>query len=206
MNIEFGTTKGPCNTKFAPLAALGLYWRQSGTLQPLQNGLYVPERAAFSTADKLIQVLVSMLAGCEYICEVNSFLRTEFDLAQAWGFERYLEQSSLAIALNQLSRTQLEQIEQAVGVIWAANSRALQHDWRGFLRLDLDLSGLPCGKNAEMSEKGFFSGKKTPLAVNSSAPMLWFIARRRAPTWSLAPSQAQLASSQPSWRSKLLST
>jgi len=30
-----------------------------------------------------------------------------------------------------------------------------------FLELDFDLSGLPCGKQAEKSVKGYFSGKKT---------------------------------------------
>jgi len=35
------------------------------------------------------------------------------------------------------------------------------HDWHGFLWLDFDLSGLPCGQQADGSQKGFFSGKKT---------------------------------------------
>lgn len=166
MKLEFGLTDGPCNTKFAPLAVLGLYFRQSGLLDPLKTVAFGPDSTAFSIADKLLQVLVSMLAGCRYIYEVNSSLRTETSLAQAWGFERFLEQSSLALVLNQLSRTNLAQIEQAVRTIWAANSWTLRHDWRGFLWLEVDLSGLPCGKGAEGSEKGYFSGKKTPLAAS----------------------------------------
>ena len=74
--------------------------------------------------------------------------------------------SSLALALNRLSRMNLDQIEQAVQAIWRENSRARGHDWRGLLWLDLDLSGLLCGKEAEGSEKGFFSGKKMLLGVN----------------------------------------
>jgi hypothetical protein len=84
-------------------------------------------------------------------------------LAQAWGFARYLEQSSLALALNHLNRTNLTQLEMATEAIWRQTSRALEHDWRGLLRFDLDLSGLVCGKEAEWSEKGYFSGKKTPM-------------------------------------------
>ncbi|MCB0202141.1 MAG: hypothetical protein KDI03_18895 [Anaerolineae bacterium] len=45
-------------------------------------------------------------------------------------------------------------------------SRTKRHDWRGFLELDFDLSGLPCGKQAEGSQKGYFSGKKTSLGGN----------------------------------------
>jgi hypothetical protein len=104
-----------------------------------------------------------MLADCEYLCEVNSRLRTETDLARAWGFERYLERSSLTKSLDQLSRTNLTQLEEVSRAIWRLHSRSLLHDWRGFLYVELDLSGLPCGKGAEESEKGYFSGKKTPL-------------------------------------------
>jgi len=206
MNTEFGLTSGPCNTKYAPLAALGLHFRQSGTLQPLQNVTSGPGQPAFSTADKLVQVLVSMLAGCEYISEVNSRLRTESALARAWGFERYLEQSSLALVLNELSRTQLAQIEQAVAVIWAANSRAVRHDWRGFLCLDLDLSGLPCGKGAEGSEKGYFSGKKTPPDASLRAPVPCSMAKRSGPTCSPVPVRVRLVSNRRSWQPKLRST
>ena len=111
-------------------------------------------------------MLCSILAGCEYISEVNSYLLTETELARAWGFERYLEQSSLASCPNQLSRMNLTQLEQVSQAIWRSHSRSLRHDWRGFMRVELDLSGLPCGKRVEESEKGYFSGKKTLQDAN----------------------------------------
>ena len=166
MKTEFGLTNRPFNTKFAPLAALGLHFQQDGTLKYFDQITSEGGQPDFSPATKLIQVLSSMLAGCEYIYEVNSYLRSEMLLARAWGFKRYLEQSSLASELNQLSRTNLAQLEQVSQSIWRLHSQSLAHDWRGFLRLELDLSGLPCGKSAEESEKGYFSGKKTPQDAN----------------------------------------
>ena len=166
MNTEFGLTTGSFNTKYAPLAAFAQHFHERGTLQPLQGVLDEAGQPEYRLADKLIQVLVSIMANCEYICEVNSRLRSEMELARAWGFERFLEQSSLALALNRLSRMNLSQLEQAVQAIWSETSRALRHDWRGLLWLDLDLSGLLCGKEAEGSEKGYFSGKKMLLVVN----------------------------------------
>ena len=50
-------------------------------------------------------------------------MRSERKLAQAWGFGRFLEQSSLATALNKLNRMKLSQMEQAVQLIWCENSR-----------------------------------------------------------------------------------
>ena len=166
MNIEFGLTDGPFNTKYATLAALGQHFQQDGTLKSLEKVASESGQADFSLATKLKQVLSSILADCEYVSEVNGCLRSEALLARAWGFERYLEQSSLASSLNQLIRTNLEQLGQASQAIWREHSRALTHDWRGLLRLELDLSGLPCGKGAEASEKGYFSGKKTPRDAN----------------------------------------
>ena len=166
MGIEFGLTTGPFNTKYAPLAALGWHFQVRERLKPLEKVQDEVGKPEFSLADKLIQILVSILANCEYICEVNSRLRSERKLAQAWGFGRFLEQSSLAIALNRLNRMKLSQLEQAVQVIWSESSQALGHDWRGILWFDLDLSGLICGKGAEGSQKGYFSGKKTLLDAN----------------------------------------
>jgi len=162
MQPEIGLTDGSFNTKFAPLAALGWHYLHDGTFQTFEKVACETGKPDFLPSTKLIQVLCSILAGCEYISEVNSYLLTETDLARAWGFERYLEQSSLASCLNQLSRMNLTQLEQISLCIWRLHSRALDHDWRGFLRIELDLSGLPCGKGAEESEKGYFSGKKTP--------------------------------------------
>ena len=166
MQPEFDLTDGPFNTKFAPLAALGWHFLQDGTLKNFDKVTCDSGKPDFLPSAKLIQVLCSMLADCEYLCEVNSRLRSEIALAPAWGSERYLEQSSLASSLNQLSRMNLIQLEQVTLSIWRLHSRSLLHDWRGFLLMELDLSGLPCGKQAEESQKGYFSGKKTPLGVN----------------------------------------
>jgi hypothetical protein len=83
-------------------------------------------------------------------------------LAQVWQFDRFADQSNLSLTLDQLSLTNLTELEQVVRTIWRQSSRTLQHDWRGYLEFDLDLSGLPCGQEAEGSEKGYFSGKKMP--------------------------------------------
>jgi len=55
----------------------------------------------------------------------------------------------------------IAQLRTETTAIWRTISRARQHDWRAFLLLDFDLSGLPCSPRAEASQKGYFSGKKT---------------------------------------------
>jgi hypothetical protein len=117
---------------------------------------------AFSPADKLTQVLVSILAGCETLSEVNPRLQSEGHLAAVWGWPRFADQSTLSRTLDALTLKQIDQLRQGTTSIWRTHSRTLSHDWRGYLWLDFDLSGLPCSPQAEESQKGYFSGKKTP--------------------------------------------
>jgi hypothetical protein len=166
MSIEFGLCQGSFNTKYAPLAAFAIRFQQQPMLKPLEKVEFDLKQVDFSGVDKLTQVVISMLAGCEYISEVNSKLKCEEALAEVWQFKRFSEQSNLARTLDELSLTNLSQLEQAVRQIWQQSSRTLQHDWRGFLQLDLDLSGLPCGQQAQGAEKGYFRGKKMPLVVS----------------------------------------
>ena len=99
MITEFGLTDGPFDTKYAPLAAFGVRLWQDGTLKHFAKVV----EDGFTPSNKLIQVLSSILAGCEYVCEVNGRLMSETGLARAWGTVRYLERSSLDLGLNRLS-------------------------------------------------------------------------------------------------------
>ena len=116
----------------------------------------------FCVADKLIQVVLSILAGCETLSEVNNILKPERRLASMWGWEHFADQSSLSRTLDALTLKNIEQLRQSTTRIWKTYGRVSQHDWRGYLWLDYDLSGLPCSPLAEESQKGYFSGKKTP--------------------------------------------
>jgi hypothetical protein len=157
MTIEFGLTNGSVNTQYAPLAALSAHYQANQTLQPLEN-VHIPmKKREFSPLDKLIQVLLSILTRCETLSEVNTRLDAEVPLAQVWHWERFVDQSNLSRTLDALTLKQIDQLRAAVTQIWRAQGQTKHHDWRGYLWLDFDLSGLPCGKRAEASQKGYFS-------------------------------------------------
>lgn len=186
MNIEFGLCQGTFNTKYAPLAAFAVRYQQQQTFKVLERVELEQKEVDFSGVEKLSQVVISILAGCEYISEINSKLKCEHALAQAWQFKRFSEQSNLARTLDELSLMNISQLEQAVRQIWRQHSRCFDHDWRGFLQLDLDLSGLPCGKKAEGAEKGYFSGKKMPQAGNWPGSVQGNIEKHSGPSCSPA--------------------
>jgi hypothetical protein len=166
MDIEIGFTKKQINTHYAPLAVLLAHYQTRHTLGPLENVPLGMKTRVFRPVDKLTQILVSILAGCETISEVNTKLDGERHLAAVGGWPHFTDQSNLSRMLDKLTLKQINQLRQATTAIWRLNSRTGQHDWRAYLWLDFDLSGLPCSPRAEASQKGYFSGKKTLLAAN----------------------------------------
>lgn len=161
MSIEFGLTKELVNTQFAPIAALSAYYDGQKVFEPLEKVVPVVQKRDYSLANQLEQVVVSILTGCEYLSVVNTKLRSERVLAQVYHINGFANQSTLSRSLDGLSLAHMSQLQDAVQEIGRRSSRIGSHNWRGFLELDFDLSGLPCGKRAEKSEKGYFSGKKT---------------------------------------------
>jgi len=149
------------NTQYGPLAALSTHYQRKQVLEPLKTVAVNMKTVVYSPIDKLQQVLLSILSGCEYVSEVNTRLKPDRSLAKVWQHERFADQSTLARTLDGLTLMNIDQLRTAGTTIWHQHSHTLAHDWRGFLWLDFDLSGLPCGKGAEASTKGYFSGKKT---------------------------------------------
>jgi len=204
MTIQFGLTNELVNTQYAPLAALAVHYQQNQTLKPLE-GVQIPMKSRdFTPAAKLGQILVSILAGCETISEVNTKLGSEPGLAQAWQWKRFADQSSLSRTLDALTQKQIGELRAAETLIWRSHNQAMSHDWRAYLWVEFDLSGLPCSKQAEESQKGYFSGKKTPPVASWHEPVSSAIGKRSGLTCLPATSKRSIASNPPCSPPKLL--
>lgn len=163
MTIEFGLCDDNFNTQYAPLAALVACYKAKNRLRPLEKVDVEMKTVEFTPADKLEQFIVSVLAGCETVSEVNNKLRSECLLANVGGWEKFAAQATIARAVDGITQKQIESLREAGRTIWWRQSRAREHDWRSYLWLDFDLSGLPCGKQAQGATKGYFTGQKTEL-------------------------------------------
>jgi len=166
MALKITLTDELCNTQYAPLAALLVHYQQNQALKPLETVAMRMKSRNFTPHDKLIQVFISILAGCRTLSEVNTRLRHEHQLARVTQWPRFADQSTLSRTLDQLTQMNIDQLQQAVRQIWRHMGLAPAHDWRSYLWLDYDLSGLPCSSRAQKSQKGYFSDKKTPLDGN----------------------------------------
>ena len=161
MTVEIGFTKEFTNTQYAPLAVLLAHYQQHQMLEPL-NQVQIPmKKRDFRPASKLIQVLLSILVGCETLSQTNLKLKPERGLAAIWDWDRIADQSNLSRTLDALTLTNIEQLRHSTTTIWRKYNQMQTHDWRGYLWLDFDWSGLPWSSRAQESQKGYFGAKKT---------------------------------------------
>jgi hypothetical protein len=172
MHRLLGLSDMKANTQWAPLALLGYRLQQRQFFEPLYQQLDLHQKhLRYTSQDKLITCLVSIMSGCQSISHIHTRIRPDRSLAQAWGLACFSEQSSVANTLNRFTEIHVAQLRQAVNTIYLREGRAIQHNYnrQGLLILDVDLTGLPASKHAEGSRKGYFSGKKGGVDANSRA-------------------------------------
>ncbi len=168
MTTKIRLTAMPEETGFAPLGVLGYCLTRTDFLAPLFSELALPIKKIDHTPnDKLLDVLVSILAGCRAIYQVNSRLRPDLALARAWGRKQFASQANLARTLDAFTPVNLSQLRRGSEALFRRESRTLQHNFeQDWLWLDIDLTPLPASKHAQGSAKGKIDGKKTVTVVN----------------------------------------
>ena len=169
----------PEDTSFVPLGVLGYCLTRTQLLAPVWAELKLPLKAVDHRPEaKLVDVLVSLLAGCRAIQQVNTRLRPDVALARAWGRTSFADQSTLARTLDAFTPKQVTALRQGSEALFRRHSRALHHDFAvDWLWLDIDLTPLPISKHAEGSTKGKL-GEKTRTVGNWRASTRRSITRR----------------------------
>lgn len=147
---------------FAPLVALGYYVREQDLLAPIFSRLRFEHPTHVKHPEAaLLDLWVSILAGCRSVSHVNTHIRPDEMLARAWGRTRFHEQSSLARVLDVCRDEQVAQLRAGVEGVYRWLGQGPRHIWSATpLLVDIDLTGLPAGRQAEGSTKGYFSGKR----------------------------------------------
>jgi hypothetical protein len=158
-------------TSFAPLVALGFWARELDLWAAIHSRVRFPESIQIEhPVEALLDLWVSMHAGCRSVSHVNTRIRPDRPLAQAWGRPCFYEQSTLARVLDRCPPQQVAQLRAGVEAIYRWIGQAPHHRWSAEpLTLDIDLTGLPAGRQAEGSTTGYFSGKRGPEAGKCAA-------------------------------------
>lgn len=159
MKPQFDLTKQHFNTSFAPLCVLGHVLWERGELDSLRNFAIAMKTRDHSPGEKLLDAFLVILAGYPSLYLLNTMLRPDPVLAQAWHRTRFADQSVVSRTLDTLSGETLARLRIVSWEFWQNHSQLATHDWRKRLVLDLDLTPLRASPRAEDSTKGYL-GKK----------------------------------------------
>src|SRR2546421_9380644 len=148
-------------TGCASLAALGVKLRDLKLFEPIEQEVHIAQKMIKDRpSDKLYDAFISMLAGAHGLVEINTRGLTDAGLQRAFGRSRCAEQSVVQDTLNACTAENVQQMEQAIDSMYRQQSQGYQHNYQAsFQVLDVDMSGLPCGKVA-FATKGYFATQR----------------------------------------------
>src|SRR5581483_11894158 len=174
------STLNPRYSGHASLAAIGHYLHHLDLLAPIREKVQIAQKTVkYTPFDKLRDAFVLLLTGAPRMVEINTKLRADPALCQAFGFSACAEQSVVQDTLDACTDENVEEMQQAMHSIFRLHSRAYRHNyrkqWQRAMRsrlwtplprrayrhnyrkqwqlLDIDLSGRECGKSAEDATK-----------------------------------------------------
>jgi hypothetical protein len=153
------------STKFSPrasLIALGQYLERTTIWQTIEKHVEIEQKVIQHTpTDKLKDAWMSMLAGAQSLAELNTRVRPDIALQRAFGREACADQSTVSETLNACDEQNVEQMQQALTQIYQRHGKGYAHHYGKRMQiLDVDMSGMVCGRQAEGAEKGYFPNQK----------------------------------------------
>jgi hypothetical protein len=141
-------------TACASLAALGVQLKHLDVFGPIREGVLIAQKTVkHSPGDKLYDAFISLLAGAHGLVEINTRLRSDPVLQTAFGRTTCADQSLVQQTLDACTAENVTQMEQAMETIYRQHKKPLStrlSSQRGLV-LDVDMSGLPCGKKASFA-------------------------------------------------------
>jgi len=154
------------HSEHAPLAALAPVIEEKEIFSPIHRYIEIPQKTVdYRPTDKLVFVVLGILAGAETVYDINHTLRVDVPLLRAFGYDKCADQSVIQRTLCASIAKNVVQFEDALQQIWTQHNRCvawLKNAARAqkIVTIDIDLSGMPASKNAEGSTKGYFPGRR----------------------------------------------
>jgi hypothetical protein len=146
----------------ASLVAFGVRFQQMGIWAEVSARVKIKQKEHDHTPpEKLLDCLINILAGGAGVVEINTLVRPDAAVQRAFGRECCAEQSTISRTLNACRAQNVTQMREAVSRILQQHSRSYQHDYaQAELLLDVDMTGMPAGRQGEGCSKGYFAKRK----------------------------------------------
>lgn len=136
----------------ASLAAIGVKLSQLDLFGPIRAHVHIKQKTIKHTPiDKLMDAFISLLAGAHGLVEINTRLRADLGLQQAFGRTACAEQSVVQETLDACTAENVGQLREALDEIYRTHSQGFRHDYQAnWQLLDVDMSGMPCGRHPRL--------------------------------------------------------
>lgn len=145
----------------ASLMVVGQRMQEMGVWQRVREHVHIRQKVInHQPLDKLLDGFINIVAGGQGLYEINTRVRSDRALQAAFGRSCCAEQSVVSDTLNACTSETVEQMREAVKCVYQQHGQGYRHDYQtSYQVLDIDMSGMPAGRGAEGSTKGYFAGK-----------------------------------------------
>jgi hypothetical protein len=146
----------------ASLALMGMRLEQMGIWNVIEAHLQIKQKVVVHTPlDKVKDAFINIVAGGHGLVEVNTRVRPDPALSAAFGRLSCADQSTISETLNRCTDENLDEMRAALCQLYQRYSAGYHHHYgQEWQLLDVDMTGLPAGKQGEGSHKGYFAGRK----------------------------------------------
>jgi len=150
------------NTHYAGLAAMGIWIQKKEIWQAVVDNVVIRQKTVkHRPIDKLCDVFIHILTGEQRMVTMNTELRCDEGLQQAFGRKTCVEQSLASSTLDRCDEETIAQMYQVLNELMQKHSQSYTHDYNFCQHvLDVDMTGLLAGEQGEGSEKGYFANKR----------------------------------------------
>lgn len=144
----------------ASLAIVGVWMDQNKVWEVIEEQVKIKQKVIKHTpTDKVKDLLINMMAGGHGVADINNRVRVDKTIQLAFGRRVCAEQSTISETLNACTEKNVLELAGALKVIYRQHGQGYQHDYGSKCQvLDIDMSALLSGKQAEGASKGYFSG------------------------------------------------
>lgn len=146
----------------ASLVALGVQFQQLKVWAVVKEHVIIKQKVRrHQPLDKLLDSFISILAGGNGLVEINTRVRPDHALQLAFGRPVCAEQSTVSRTLNACTVENVTQMRTALKVILRLHGQSYRHDYeKRWQVLDVDLTGMPAGRQGEGVTTGYFPKAK----------------------------------------------
>jgi len=144
----------------ASLAGVGMWMNENQIWKAMEERVKIKQKVIkHRPTDKLKDLLINILAGGHAIADVNNRVRVDKTIQLAFGRDICAEQSTISETLDASTAENVLEFGDALKVIYQKHGQGYQHTYENQCQvLDIDLSAMLSGKQAEGASKGYFSG------------------------------------------------